>query len=144
MAAEEVLRSIEMFGWDGIRWDGQMRGGGPTGGAPGELDYLAARRTQSLVRIFQRYHGEKYPHFSHGYNYLFVQDKPSYDWAYEDFELDELCRGGGLCMNESIGNTTAGKPFGWLAENIQVEGDLQASVAGCCSVSRMPPALAMS
>ena len=28
IAAEEAVRSVDMFGWDGIRWDGHMRGGG--------------------------------------------------------------------------------------------------------------------
>ena len=124
IAAEETLRSIEMFDWDGIRWDGHMRGGGPTGGSGGEFSFAAARKTQTLVRYFKDIIAAKQPQFRHGYNYLFVQEKPNYDWAVDDFELDELCRDGGLLMNESIGNTTAGKPFGWLAQNIQVEGDL--------------------
>lgn len=124
MAAEETLRSIDMFGWDGIRWDGQPRAGGPTGGSGGQFDYQAARKTQTLVRYFKDIVAEKYPNFGHGYNYLLVQEKPNYDWAREDFELDELCRGGGLLMNESIGNTTAGRTFDFLARNIQVEGDL--------------------
>jgi len=122
IAAEEVIRSIEMFGWDAIRWDGHPRGGGQCGGA-GRYDHLAARRTQALVRYFKDIVSAKYPKFRHGYNYLFVQGEPSYNWAYEDFELDELCRGGGLCMNESIRNS-AGRPFEWIAKNIQVEGDL--------------------
>lgn len=123
IAAEEVARSIAMFDWDGIRWDGHPRGGGQCGG-DGTYDYYAARRTQALVRYFKDIVGEKNPRFRHGYNYLMVQETPSYDWAREDFELDELCRGGGLLMNESIGNTTAGKSFEWLARNLQVEGDL--------------------
>ena len=122
IAAEEVIRSIEMFGWDAIRWDGHPRGGGACGGA-GKYNYLAARRTQTLVRYFKDIVSGKYPKFRHGYNYLFTQKEPSYDWAYEDFELDELCRGGGLLMNESIRNS-AGKPFEWIARNVQVEGDL--------------------
>jgi hypothetical protein len=122
IAAEEVVRSIEMFGWDAIRWDGHPRGGGGTGGS-GDLDYYAARRTQTLVRYFKDVVNAKFPKFRHGYNYLFVQGEPNPGWAYEDFELDELCRGGGLLMNESIRNS-AGRPFEWIARNIQVEGDL--------------------
>lgn len=122
IAAEEVARSVEMFGWDGIRWDGHPRGGGQCGG-PGNYDGLAARRTQSLMRYFKDIVAQKVPQFGHGYNYLMIQKEPGYDWAYEDFELDELCRGGGLIMNESIGNSTPG-PFGYIARNLQVEGDL--------------------
>lgn len=124
IAAEETIRSIEMFGWDGIRWDGQPRGGGPCGGSGGEFDVLAARRTQALVRYFKDIVGARYQSFGHGYNYLLIQDKPNYDWALEDYELDELCRGGGLLMNESIGNASAGRTFESIARNLQVEGDL--------------------
>ncbi|MHB9130868.1 MAG: glutamine amidotransferase [Armatimonadota bacterium] len=122
ISAEAVMRSIEMFGWDGVRWDGHPRGGGQCGGE-GKYDYFAARRTQALVRYFKDIINAKYPNFQHGYNYFFVQNKPDWSWGTEDFELDELCRGGGLLMNESIRNS-AGRPFEWIARNIQVEGDL--------------------
>jgi hypothetical protein len=122
IAAEEVIRSADMFGWDAVRWDGQMRSGGQVN-VQGKYDYDAARRTQSLVRYFKDIVATRYPNFRHGYNYLFTSDKPSYDWVYEDFEMDELCEGGGLIMNESIRNGT-NVPFTWHAANIQVEGDL--------------------
>ncbi len=122
IAAEEVVRSAKLFGWDGIRWDGHPRGGGQCGGA-GPYDAGAARRTQALVRYFKEIVGAEFPAFGHGYNYLLIQKEPGYDWAYEDFELDELCRGGGLIMNESIGNATSG-PYGYIARNLQVEGNL--------------------
>lgn len=124
IAAEETVRSAEMFGWDGIRWDGQPRGGGPCGGSGGTFDLAAARRTQALVRYFKDIVNARQPKFRHGYNYLLIQDKPGYDWAYEDYELDELCRGGGLLMNESIGNASLGRTFENIAQNLQVEGDL--------------------
>ncbi|OPZ88205.1 MAG: hypothetical protein BWY76_00073 [bacterium ADurb.Bin429] len=122
IAAEEIIRSVEMFGWDAVRWDGHPRGGGQCGGE-GRYDYYAALRTQALVRYFKDIVNAKYPYFQHGYNYYFVQNKPDPSWGIEDFELDELCRGGGLVMNESIRNS-AGRPFEWIASNIQVEGDL--------------------
>ncbi len=128
VAAEEVIRSIEMFGWDGLRWDGHPRGGGQCGGA-GRYNFHSARKTQSLVRYFKDIVNEEYPKFRHGYNYYFVQKEPDYNWSYEDFELDELCRGGGLVMNESIRNS-AGKPFEWIARNVQVEGDLSRERGG--------------
>jgi hypothetical protein len=123
IAAEEVIRSIDMFGWDGIRWDGHPRGGGQCG-SNGNYDQSAARRTQSLVRYFKDIVGAKYPNFGHGYNYLLIEPKKDYSWAVEDFELDELCRGGGLLMNESIGNASAGWTFDTVVRNLQVEGDL--------------------
>ena len=122
VAAEEVIRSVNMFGWDGIRWDGQMRGGGQCGG-DGQYDAAAARRTQALVRYFEEIVNTPFPRFGHGYNYLMVQQRPGYDWALEDYELDELSRNGGLLMNESIGNATDG-PYDAIARNLQVEGDL--------------------
>jgi len=124
IAAEAMMKSVEMFGWDAVRWDGHPRGGGQCGGE-GQYDAYAARRTQTLVRYFKDIVNTKYPKFRHGYNYLFTQEKPDPSWAVEDFELDELCRNGGLIMNESIRNSnTSGKPFEWIARNIEVQGDL--------------------
>jgi len=124
IAAEEVIRSVEMFGWDGIRWDGHPRGGGQCGGPHGKYDMAAARRTQALVRYFKDIVKQRYPRFRHGYNYLLIQKQPIYEWACEDYELDELCREGGLIMNESIGNASYGWTYDSIARNLQVEGDL--------------------
>ncbi|MCL1857190.1 MAG: hypothetical protein FWF84_06095, partial [Kiritimatiellaeota bacterium] len=123
VAAEEVVRSIEMFGWDAVRWDGHPRGGGQCGGS-GDYDYLAARRTQTLMRYFKDITEATSPGFRHGYNYLMIEPEKTHDWAVEDFELDELCRGGGLMMNESIGNASSGWTFAQILRNLQVEGDL--------------------
>jgi hypothetical protein len=128
IAAEEMIRSVETFGWDAVRWDGHPRGGGQCGGE-GKYDYFAARRTQALVRYFKDIVNAAHPRVQHGYNYYFVQGKPDPTWAIEDFELDELCRGGGLVMNESI-RGSAGRPFEWIAQNIQVEGDLSRERGG--------------
>ena len=127
-AAEEMMRSVEMFGWDGVRWDGHPRGNGSWGNSCGGVrgnmyDYNGHRKTQLLVHYFKDLVSAKCPKFRHGYNYLHIQDRPHYDWAHEDFELDELCRGGGLLMNESI-RKSHGRTFDWLARNLQVEGDL--------------------
>ncbi len=123
LAAEECARSVDMFGWDAIRWDGQPRGGGQCGRS-GKYDQAAARRTQSLVRYFKDIVATRHPDFRHGYNYLLIEKEKGYDWAVEDFELDELCRAGGLLMNESIGNASGGWTFAAIAQNLQVEGDL--------------------
>jgi hypothetical protein len=124
IAAEECVRSIEMFGWDAIRWDGHPRAGWHQCGRSGTYSPWAARQIQSLVRYFKDIVAEKHPEFLHGYNYLGVERKKGYDWAVEDYELDELCRGGGLLMNESIGNASAGYTFAQIADNLQVDGDL--------------------
>ena len=123
IAAEEVIRSIDMFGWDAVRWDGHPRGGGQIGRS-GRYIPWAARKTQSLIRYFKDIVAQKYPGFGHGYNYLLIEPNKTHDWAVEDFELDELCRGGGLLMNESIGNASAGWTFASIVRNLQIEGDL--------------------
>ena len=124
LAAEEVIRSIEMFGWDGIRWDGHMAAGWAHGGrSPERYKYRDARETQTLVRYFKDIVNAKHPRFRHGYNYLDTQAEPNRDWAYEDFELDELARGGGLLMNESV-KMAATQSYEWIARNLQVQGDL--------------------
>ncbi|MEI6366225.1 MAG: glutamine amidotransferase [Planctomycetota bacterium] len=122
-AAEECVRSIDMFGWDAIRWDGHPRGGGQCGSS-GIYDPSAARKTQSLVRYFKDVVSEKHPNFRHGYNFLMIEPEKNHDWAVEDYELDELCRGGGLLMNESIGNASGGWTFAQIVRNLQVDGDL--------------------
>ena len=123
-AAEELMRSIEMFGWDAIRWDGHMAAGWSHGGAsPDQYKHRDARETQTLVRYFKDAVAARHPKFRHGYNYLHTQASPSYDWAYEDFELDELARDGGLLMNEAV-KMAAGQTYEWVVRNLQVQGDL--------------------
>ncbi len=125
IAAEECVRSIEMFGWDAIRWDGHPRGAGWVQcGRSGKYEAWAARRTQALVRYFKEIVAAKHPDFRHGYNYLLIEQDKAPAWAVEDYELDELCRDGGLLMNESIGNASEGWTFAQIARNLQVEGDL--------------------
>ena len=130
-AAEETARSVEMFGWDAIRWDGHPRAGWNACGRSGQYDAWAARQTQTLVRYFKDVMARQQPDFRHGYNYFLIEKNKGYEWAKEDFELDELARGGGLLMNESIGNASGGWSFAEIANNLQVEGDLSRERGGC-------------
>ena len=131
-AAEETLRSIDMFGWDGIRWDGHPRGAGwAQCGNAGNYQAWAARQTQTFVRYFKDLVNARHPGFGHGYNYFLISPKKDYAWAVEDFELDELARGGGLLMNESIGNASGGWNFESIVQNLQVDGDLSRERGGC-------------
>ena len=124
-AAEETLRSVALFGWDGVRWDGHPRGAGwAQCGHAGNYLAWAARQTQAVVRYFKEIVNAKYPKFGHGYNYLLIEPNKDYAWAVEDFEFEELARGGGLLMNESIGNASGGWTFGSVARNLQVDSDL--------------------
>ena len=123
-AAEEMAASVDMFGWDAIRWDGHIRTGWNATGRSGKYEAWAARQTQTLTRYFKDVVAKKHPEFRHGYNYFLIEKDKKHDWAKEDFELDELARDGGLLMNESIGNASAGWTFSEIANNLQVEGDL--------------------
>ena len=74
IAAEECVRSIDMFGWDAIRWDGHPRGAGWTQtGRSGKYRQWAARQTQALVRYFKEIVARKHPDFRHRYNYLLIE-----------------------------------------------------------------------
>ena len=123
-AAQEMAASVRMFGWDGIRWDDHIRVGGNAARRSGRYEAWAARQTQALMRYFKDWTAMKCPGFRHGYNYLLIEKNKGYNWAKENFELDELCRDGGLLMNESIGNASGGWTFAEVAQNLQVDGDL--------------------
>lgn len=129
-AAEELAASADMFGWDAVRWDGHIRAGWNATGRSGQYQQWAARQTQSLMRYFKDIMEQKHPGFRHGYNYFLIEPDKGYEWAKEDFELDELCRGGGLLMNESIGNASAGYSFDQIARTLQIEGDLSRERGG--------------
>ena len=129
-AAEEMAASVDMFGWDALRWDGHIRSGWNATGRSGHYEAWAARQTQTLTRYFKDVVAKKHPDLRHGYNYFLIEPNKGYDWAKEDFELDELARGGGLLMNESIGNASGGWSFAQIANNLQVEGDLSRERGG--------------
>lgn len=129
-AAEELAASVDMFGWDAVRWDGHIRVGWNATGRSGQYQAWAARQTQSLVRYFKDIIEQKHPGVRHGYNYFLIEPDKGYEWAKEDFELDELARDGGLLMNESIGNASGGWTFSQIARNLQVEGDLSRERGG--------------
>lgn len=121
VAAEEMVGAIEMFGFDAARWDGHMRSG-PRMENPTRYDYRAQKQTALLIRYFKDIVNTKYPRFRHGYNCLPLET--GYDWAVENYELAELCRGGGLIMNEAQGNAMAGKTYENRLQVLRVDGDL--------------------
>ncbi len=113
-AAEEMCRSIAMFGWDALRWDGHPRF------SEWDYDYEAQRKAAMLVRYFKDIVNAKLPAIRHGYNYLGAGQ--SYDWASENYELDELCRGGGLLMNEDM-RGLFGTSYRDFTRIVQTQGD---------------------
>jgi|GEM_PF-956419 len=130
--AEEIVRSAQMLGWDGIRWDGQFVVGGTDG------HEISAANTKLVKEIVNR----KYPNFVHGYNYLHPQysDKrpdvnkvpmpPSGNLP--DFE--ECARGGGLIMNEGLrdySNRNFSHRIMWVfAGAMALEGDWVRNLGG--------------
>jgi len=66
---------------------------------PKRYDYRAQRQTELLLRYFKEIVNSRYPRFRHGYNCLPLETGT--EWAVENYELAELCRGGGLIMNEA-------------------------------------------
>ncbi|HUU68252.1 MAG TPA: hypothetical protein VM186_01910, partial [Planctomycetota bacterium] len=118
VAADEMIRAIEMFGFDGVRWDGHPRTGPYMEST--KYNFRAQRATALLVRYFKDLVAAKHPGFRHGYNCLPLT--ADYNWAVENYELDELCRGGGLLMNEAQGNSTEGKTYDFRLKVLQADG----------------------
>lgn len=99
--AEEIIRSADMFGWDGVRWDGHFTAWGEN------ADELSAQNTSLVKEIVSK----KYPNFLWGYNYgepQYSDKKPiafkiprrTSNGFLKDFE--ECCSDGGLLMNEAV------------------------------------------
>ncbi|MBI2200941.1 MAG: hypothetical protein HYU43_03265, partial [Armatimonadetes bacterium] len=128
--AEEIVRSTDLLGWDGIRWDGQFNAYGEN------ADEISARNTRLVKEICWK----KYPRFVHGYNYLLAQmsDKELKVNPYpmvpmlKDFE--ECCRDGGLIMNESLrdfSNRNFSHRTMWVfGECMALEGDWVSGLGG--------------
>ena len=126
-AAEEMAASADLFGWDAVRWDGHIRAGWNATGRSGRYQQWAARQTQALMRYFKDAVEQKHPGFRHGYNYFLIEPDKEYDWAKEDFELDELCRGGADGgAEETAGGADAREPVRPLVEGRRAAGRSQA------------------
>jgi uncharacterized membrane protein len=98
--AEEIVRSVRMFGWDGARFDGQFDifGGFDVAGNP--LPAPGAERSAinaANVTLMKTHIRKRLPNFTFGYNYGAPQPTPS--------ALDRaVSAGGGLIMDEGIRN----------------------------------------
>jgi hypothetical protein len=101
----EVARSAQMFGWDGVRFDGhfaahaswQDANGQTHRLTPQERDAQTAANIQRMKEIVHR----TVPNFYFGYNYL--NDSAAIALRTGPLEFKELCRGGGHLMDEYIG-----------------------------------------
>jgi len=102
MGIKELIESARMFGWDGARWDGNFDVRSEIYDFEGNLieklspDQVDSRNAENM-RITKEMISKVFPEYVYGYN-----------WANEggclkvNREVIELCRGGGLIMNEYI------------------------------------------
>ncbi len=97
--------SVAVLGWDGARWDGNFDVNATTydleGKAVDQLtpDQVDARNAENM-RYTKEYLTKKYPNFQYGYNW--TQGNWRQTMATTPRESTELCRNGGLIMNEYI------------------------------------------
>lgn len=97
--------SVAVLGWDGARWDGNFDVQSETYDLEGKLiekltpDQIDARNAENM-RKTKEYLTKKYPQFRYGYNW--TQGNWRQTMATTPRESTELCRDGGLIMNEYI------------------------------------------
>lgn len=98
----ELIESTKMFGWDGARWDGNFQVRSEIYDLEGKLieklnpEQVDSRNAENM-KMTKEMISSVFPNFVYGYN-----------WANEgsflkiNRELIELCKNGGLIMNEYI------------------------------------------
>lgn len=105
MGIKELADSTKMFGWDGARWDGNFDVRAEVYDLEGNLiekltpDEVDSRNAENM-RWAKRYLLKRFPRFVFGYNW--TQGNWAQSMAIAPRESLELCRGGGLIMNEYI------------------------------------------
>jgi hypothetical protein len=102
---KNLYDSARFFGWDGARWDGNFDVAAKTFDLDGNpVDQLSAdqvdARNAANMRMTKDYISKKLPAFRYGYNW--TQGNWLQTMAATPRESIELCRGGGLIMNEYI------------------------------------------
>ena len=79
--AQAIVDSIEMLGWDGVRWDGHFVG--------------AQKRFLEILK-------DKHPNFVHGYNISFARPGSALFMPPDTTDFHEVARDHGLLMDESV------------------------------------------
>ena len=105
MGIRELIGSTEMFGWDGARWDGNFDVWSKTYDIEGNVvdDFTREQvdaRNAANMRLTKDMVSAAFPEFVYGYNWC--QGNMGQTLASQPRETVELCRGGGLIMNEYI------------------------------------------
>jgi hypothetical protein len=102
---QELIASADLFGWDGARWDGNFDVAKEVYDLEGKRvetltsEQVDARNTENMRRTKERIR-RKLPRYVFGYNW--TQGNWAQSLATNPKESTELCRGGGLIMNEYI------------------------------------------
>jgi hypothetical protein len=102
---KSLADSATMFGWDGARWDGNFDVASTTYDLEGKLvekltaDQMDARNAANM-RHTKEYISKIHPAYRYGYNWTMGNWLQS--MATNPRESTELCRNGGLIMNEYI------------------------------------------
>lgn len=105
LGIKELCDSTAMFGWDGARWDGNFDVASEVYDLEGRLvekltrEQMDARNAANMRRTKETI-SRLYPRFVYGYNW--TQGNWAQSMAASPRESTELCRGGGLIMNEYI------------------------------------------
>ena len=81
LGAEEIARSAEMLGWDGVRWDGHF-----VGNQRRLIDHVNARRKN----------------FAHGYNVAFANPGSKLFLPPDQTDFHEIAKDHGVIMDESV------------------------------------------
>jgi hypothetical protein len=79
--ADELVRSAEMFGWDGVRWDGHF--------------------TENQRRCIDRINAKR-PGYVHGYNSAFANAGSPLFLPPDQSDFHEIAKDHGLIMDESV------------------------------------------
>ena len=102
---KSLIDSATLFGWDGARWDGNFDVSSSTYDLDGHpvdkltADQVDARNAENMRRTKEAV-SKAHPQFRYGYNW--TQGNWLQTMATTPRESIELCRGGGLIMNEYI------------------------------------------
>jgi uncharacterized membrane protein len=111
--AEAIIKSVEMFGWDGVRWDGHF-----TGNQKPFIDILNAR----------------FPNFVHGYNIAFANPGSALFLPPDTNDFHVVAAQHGMMMDESVrdwshSNFSPGYPLPFY-EAICREADYEKRIGG--------------
>ncbi|MFA6471455.1 MAG: hypothetical protein WCU00_05370 [Candidatus Latescibacterota bacterium] len=128
--AQALVDGAKMFGWDGVRFDAQFDIFGGFSYDSKTTDHGENRDALNVrnLRLTKEHILKTFPDFIFGYNYGAVQNPPT--------EMDrEVCKGGGLIMDEGFCDTSAPQhpdnPWINFARRIINEVKATGSLGGC-------------